>query len=102
MKNTDTGFYLQTSVLETLASSTCTVGTSLVAALVTMVGLPVYVAVQAYQLTCGATIFLSSQAHAISVKVHDESKGTVFETVIVNMTGMKDGIITLVRNYVRK
>lgn len=99
MKYTDTAFYLQSSVLETVASSTRTVSTSLVS---TMIGLPVHLAMQAYQLTYGITIFLASQAHTISARVHDKSKGTRFETVITNITELKDETVTLVKSYVRK
>ena len=66
-----------------------------------MVGFPVNLAVRAYELAFGLTVFVASQGRTISVKVYDESKEMSIETVITKVTGLKDVILAVVMSYVR-
>ena len=66
-----------------------------------MVGFPVHLAVQVYELAFGLTVCVASRGRAVSVKVYDESKDVSIETVITKVTGLKDTIMDVVMTYVR-
>ena len=66
-----------------------------------MISFPVDLAVRAYELAFGLTVFVTSQGRAIYVKVYDESKEMSIETVITKVTGLKDVILAVVMTYVR-
>lgn len=60
-----------------------------------LVGFPIHVAVQAYEKTCGVSMYVLSKGQAISVVIRDESKEISMETVMMWMIRLKD-LVTVV------
>ena len=65
-----------------------------------LVGLPIHLAVQAYEKTCGVSMYVLSKGQAISVVIRDESKEISMETVMMWMIRLKDLVTVVFLAYV--